>query len=279
MVCRDHTVSQESFEVWECGNCQLRFTQHIPVSEAIGRYYQSDNYISHSDSGEGFINKIYKLARKYTLQSKRRMIATQTGLPSGKLLDVGCGTGAFLATMKQANWQVTGVEPDAGARDKAGKLYGIDVLPAPALFSLPQDSFNAITLWHVLEHVHDLHGYMNQFKKILTRSGCLFIAVPNYTATDAAHYQSNWAAYDVPRHLYHFSPKSMALLASDHGFSVKAIHPMLLDAYYVAMLSEQHINGKGNLFKALWQGTRCLISTIANTKSSSSLVYILEKQP
>jgi 2-polyprenyl-3-methyl-5-hydroxy-6-metoxy-1,4-benzoquinol methylase len=278
LVCRDHTVSREDFEIWECSDCQVRFTQHIPDAEAIGRYYQSDNYISHSDTGQGIINKLYKLARKFTLISKRKLVTTQTGLTKGKLLDVGCGTGAFLATMKQANWQVTGLEPDAGAREKVRHLYGIAAMQADELFHLAPNSFDAITMWHVLEHVHDLHGYLEQFKSILTSKGRLFIAVPNYTATDANHYEANWAAYDVPRHLYHFSPKSMGQLALQHGFIIKAIKPMLLDAFYVAMLSEQYKNGKGNLIQALWQGLSCLMATIGDTKKSSSLVYILEKQ-
>ena len=276
LVCEDYTVSHKSFEIWECGKCSLRFTQKVPTAEAIGPYYQSENYISHSDTGEGFINKLYKLARKITLDGKRKLLVKHTGLKRGKLLDAGCGTGAFLNQMKQANWHITGLEPDAGARAKAETLYGLQPLAAEALFNLEAGAYNAITMWHVLEHVHDLHGYLQQFYKILAPKGKLFIAVPNYTSTDATHYQSHWAAYDVPRHLYHFSPASMEMLAARHGFTITTLNPMLFDAFYIAMLSEQYKNGKGNLLKALWQGIRCTLATLSDAKKSSSLIYILQ---
>lgn len=275
LVCRDYTVSHEQFEVWECEQCGFRFTQNVPTAEAIGPYYQSENYISHSDTGEGFINKLYKLARKITLDRKQKLILKHSALKQGMLLDAGCGTGAFLNHMKHANWHVTGLEPDAGARAKAEALYGIKPLPAETLFNMEFGNYNAITMWHVLEHVHDLHGYLEQFNKILVPNGKLFIAVPNYTSVDATHYQSYWAAYDVPRHLYHFSPASMEMLAARHGFIITTIRPMLFDAFYIAMLSEQYKNGKGNLLKALWQGVRCTLATLYNVKKSSSLVYIL----
>ena len=277
LVCRDYTVSQEQFEVWECSGCSLRFTQHTPSAETIGKYYQSENYISHSDTGKGLINKLYKLARRFTLASKRKLVLKQTGLQTGKLLDAGCGTGAFLNEMNVSGWQVTGVEPDEGARLKAKELYHLEPLPDTDLFNLDANSYDAITMWHVLEHVHDLHGYFTQFKKILAKNGRLFIAVPNYTSADAAHYGSHWAAYDVPRHLYHFSPASMEALAIHHGFRVTSIKPMLLDAFYIAMLSEQYKNGKGNLVRAVWLGISCLFATTENTKKSSSLIYVLER--
>ena len=277
LFCRDYTVSQDQFEVWECSDCSLRFTQGVPTAEAIGPYYQSENYISHSDTGKGVINKIYKTARKFTLPYKRKLVVKQTGLLTGKLLDIGCGTGAFLNEMRSAGWNVTGLEADEGARSKAKELYGIEPLPASSLFGLEATSYDAITMWHVLEHVHDLHGYLAQFKNILAKNGKLFIAVPNYTSVDAEHYQAYWAAYDVPRHLYHFSPASMEKLAAHHGFSITTIKPMLLDAFYIAMLSEKYKNGRGNLIKAVWQGISCLFATMANARKSSSIIYVLKK--
>jgi 2-polyprenyl-3-methyl-5-hydroxy-6-metoxy-1,4-benzoquinol methylase len=277
LVCRDYTVSHQEFEVWECSNCSLRFTQYVPTADAIGPYYQSENYISHSDTGKGLVNKLYKLARRYTLSAKRRLVVKTTGLTKGRLLDIGCGTGAFINEMKQANWQVTGLEPDAGARQKAKDLYSLEPLAAQEIFNLKPGSYNAITMWHVLEHVHELHAYMNQFTQLLAGRGKLFIAVPNYTSADAVYYGPYWAAYDVPRHLYHFSPAAMEKLAAKHGFTITAIKPMLLDAFYIAMLSEQYKNGKGNLIKAMWQGIRCLFATLGNAKKSSSLIYVLER--
>jgi 2-polyprenyl-3-methyl-5-hydroxy-6-metoxy-1,4-benzoquinol methylase len=272
--CNDWLVTHENFEVWQCNDCSLRFTQDVPAAGSIGRYYQSENYISHSDSEKGLINRLYKLARRFTLASKRKLVISNTGLRSGRLLDTGCGTGAFLNEMKKGGWQVTGLEPDSGAREKAKELYGIQPLEPYALFDLTAASFDAITLWHVLEHVHDIHGYMARFKKLLAPNGRLIIAVPNYTSCDAEHYKNAWAAYDVPRHLYHFSPAAMQQLAASHGFSLKTTRPMLLDAFYISMLSEQNMNGKGNLVKAFLQGLKCTFSTMGNVQRSSSLIYI-----
>lgn len=277
LSCNDYLVSNEKFAIWQCGACSLCFTQDVPGADGIGRYYQSENYISHSDSEKGLINKLYKIARKYTLATKRKLVVKHTGLQNGRLLDTGCGTGAFLHEMKSSGWSVTGLEPDEGARNKAKELYGIHPLPSAQLFQLGSASFDAITLWHVLEHVHDLHAYMDQFKKLLAPNGKLIIAVPNYTSSDAEYYKEYWAAYDVPRHLYHFSPVAMQQLAGRHGFTLKAIRPMMLDAFYISILSEQYINGRGNLIKALISGIRCTIATLGNVQKSSSLIYIFSR--
>lgn len=274
--CKDYTVSKESFEIWECGNCSLRFTQHIPAADAIGPYYQSDSYISHSDSDEGLVNKLYKIVRRYTLGRKRLYVQQKTGRHSGMLLDVGCGTGAFLHEMKKVGWNVLGLEPDQSARDKAVELYNIKPQSPEQLFQLAPGFYDAITMWHVLEHVHDLRGYLKQLNVLLAPGGKLFIAVPNYTSLDAEHYQEYWAAYDVPRHLYHFSPASMNQLAESHGFKIVSRKPMWADPFYIAMLSEQYKNGKGNLLKAFWTGKRSTWNAMLHRERASSLIYVLE---
>src|SRR5690242_4949430 len=180
LSAKDETVSGEEFEIWECKNCSLRFTQNIPEQENIGRYYQSENYISHSDTKKGFVNNLYHIIRKRTLVQKKNLIETNTGKSSGTILDLGAGTGAFLNTMKIAGWDCSGIEPDKTARDKAAELYGIHLKQSQELFSLPAESFDAITLWHVLEHVHQLHEYVQKFNELLKPGGKLFVAVPNY---------------------------------------------------------------------------------------------------
>ncbi len=276
MGCVDHTVSKEEFEIWECGNCSLRFTQHVPAEDGIGAYYQSDSYISHSDSDQGLINKLYKIVRRYTLGRKREFIQHKTGKLTGVLLDVGCGTGAFLNEMKKVGWTVIGLEPDEKARQKATELYGIKPQTPDQLFNLAAGFYDAITLWHVLEHVHDLQGYLAQLRQLLAPGGKLFIAVPNYTSRDASHYGEYWAAYDVPRHLYHFSPASMHKLAEKNGFKIIAKRPMWADPFYIALLSEQYKNGKGNLLTAIWEGKRSTWKSLIKKEKSSSLIYVLE---
>jgi 2-polyprenyl-3-methyl-5-hydroxy-6-metoxy-1,4-benzoquinol methylase len=277
LSARDHTVSEEEFEIWECKNCTQRFTQNIPEENKIWKYYQSQNYISHSDTSRGFINNIYHKVRKRTLAQKRKLVEKTTGKKAGNILDVGAGTGAFLHTMQQAGWNGTGIEPDETARQKALELYNLNLKSAENLYLLAPGTFDAITLWHVLEHVHDLHKYVEQMKNLLTADGKLFIAVPNYTSADETIYHESWAAYDVPRHLYHFSPLSMKILLTSHGLKIESMKPMWYDSVYVSMLSEQYktgashpatafINGMISNWKALSDHTRC-----------SSVIYVASK--
>ena len=274
---KDNTVSHKIFAVWQCNACTARFTQDVPEQDAIGAYYASENYISHSDTKEGFINKLYHAVRRKTLASKMQLIQTETGKQRGNILDVGCGTGAFLHTMQQAGWNSTGLEPDETARAKAGSLYQVNTLPSPEIFNLTPGSFDAITMWHVLEHVHQLHEYVAQLKKLLTEKGKLFIAVPNYTSNDAQVYKENWAAYDVPRHLYHFSPQSMKILMKMHGLQVNKMKPMWFDSFYVSMLSEEYKNGKGNSINAFWNGLISNIKAVFKKEKCSSVIYIISK--
>lgn len=277
LTAKDHTVSQKDFAVWHCANCTARFTQDVPGQDAIGLYYQSDKYISHSDTKKGVVNSLYHLVRKHTLNAKLQLVMQQVGMAKGELLDIGCGTGAFLNTMKMAGWGITGLEPDASARSKAKELYQLEPLSPEKLFELKAGSYHAITMWHVLEHVHELHAYIGQLQQLLTPNGKIFIAVPNYTSKDAAVYKENWAAYDVPRHLYHFSPQSMAQLIAPYNLKITTIKPMWYDSFYVSMLSEQYKSGKGNLIKAFWNGLVSNFKTMSDTGKCSSVIYIIAK--
>lgn len=275
LTCMDYTVSKQRFDIWECSNCTLRFTYPVPDEKAILPYYQSDAYISHSDSGKGLINKLYKGARNYTLKWKLQLVKHKSRLQTGRLLDIGAGTGAFVNTMAEAGWNGVGLEPDAGARKLAKKNYGITLQSPENLFALPEQSFDVITMWHVLEHVHRLHEYMEQIKKLLKSGGVALIAVPNYTSKDAQHYGEFWAAYDVPRHLYHFSPQAMRKLVELHGMEIRETTPMRLDAYYIAMLSERYKTGKGNLLGAVWNGFNANMEGGEDKEKYSSLVYVV----
>ena len=274
LSAKDNTVSGEEFEIWECKDCTLRFTQNIPEQENIARYYQSEKYISHSDTNEGLVNKLYHLVRKRTLLKKQNLVEHSTKKKHGSILDLGAGTGAFLNTMQLAGWDSVGLEPDTTARKKARELYGLNLKESNELFSLASDNFDAITLWHVLEHVHQLHEYVIKFRELLKKDGKLFIAVPNFTSKDAATYKKYWAAYDVPRHLYHFSPKSMEILLNTHGFILEKIQPMWYDSVYVSMLSEKYKTGKANNVNALINGVASNLNAFFDNSKCSSLIYI-----
>lgn len=278
LTVKDYTVSQNLFPVWHCHSCTARFTQDVPDKNTIGTYYQSDNYISHSNTKKGLVNNLYHRVRKRTLHSKRKTIIKHTNISKGNLLDIGCGTGAFLYTMKQACWSVTGLEPDPTARQTANELYNIQPLESQKLFELTPHSYDAVTLWHVLEHVHELHIYLKKITELLTPKGRIFIAVPNYTSYDAKVYKQYWAAYDVPRHLYHFSPESVKQLITTHNLKIKTIRRMWFDSFYVSMLSEQYKKGRNNIIRAFWNGLISNIITLGNKNKCSSLIYIIEKQ-
>ncbi|MDP5169453.1 MAG: class I SAM-dependent methyltransferase [Bacteroidia bacterium] len=269
-------MSKQDFSVWACGDCTHRFTQDVPVESEIGAYYQSEDYISHSNTNRGLINRLYQWVRNYTIGKKVALIQKQSGKPTGSILDVGCGTGEFLAGMKAAGWKVQGLEPDGGAREQASNITATKIGKPEELFTLPE-TYDVITMWHVLEHVHQLHEYLDRFGELLSPSGVLLVAVPNYTSTDAQYYEQNWAAYDVPRHLYHFSPESMNRVMKLHGFQVEAHLPMPFDAFYVSMLSEQYKHGKSRLISAFFKGLSSWNKARGTVTKGSSVLYVIRR--
>jgi len=275
LTVKDFTVSAENFELVACTACGFRFTAHPPAPDQIGRYYQSDAYISHTDSKKGIFNTIYQLIRKQAVASKRKLVTQYSHCQTGQLLDYGCGTGAFLVEMKSAGWQVEGMEPDPGAASRAAELTSSTISHPDQLSSLPSNAFNVVTMWHVLEHVHDLHGTLAQVKRILKQDGILIVAVPNHTSFDAKHYAEYWAAYDVPRHLHHFSPDSLSKLMHMHSMKVTDIKPMWYDAFYVSLLSEKYKTGSMRLIPALVTGIISNLNAIFKKGVCSSQIYII----
>lgn len=274
LSAKDHLVSKEIFHIARCSKCGFLFTNPRPNDEKLGDYYQSTDYISHSETKKGLVNKLYLMARRYTLRRKVRIVASAG---SGKrLLDIGCGVGAFLHEAKQKGFDVLGIEPEETARSIAKEKYGVEVLPVPEFTQIADASRDAITLWHVLEHVEDLDLYWKNFQRILAPGGTLIIAVPNPESPDAVFYQGNWAAYDVPRHLYHFRKDDLRFLAKKYDFQLNQILPMKLDAYYISMLSEKNMHGKSKLVRSFFKGMH-FNGRARKTNNYSSLIYILKK--
>jgi 2-polyprenyl-3-methyl-5-hydroxy-6-metoxy-1,4-benzoquinol methylase len=278
LSAKDHTTSGKTFAVWECGQCSLRFTQDAPDTSAIQEFYQSEDYISHTDTNKGFVNRLYHLVRRRTLQTKGRLLSWALGgLKKAKLLDIGAGTGAFVGYMHSRGWQVTGLEPDQQARSRAAKLHDIKLLPSEDLRQMAENSFDAITMWHVLEHVHELNPFIEQLKKLIRPEGRIFIAVPNYTSFDARTFKSHWAAYDVPRHLYHFSPQSMKRLLELHGLVLYGVRPMWFDSFYISLLSEKYAHARFGLVRGIFIGALSNLNAWFNKERCSSLVYVAGK--
>jgi 2-polyprenyl-3-methyl-5-hydroxy-6-metoxy-1,4-benzoquinol methylase len=277
LTATDYLVTEKQFEIWQCENCTLRFTQNTPDAESISQYYKSEDYISHSATNKGLINSLYHFVRKLTLADKRRLILSVTQKENGKILDIGAGTGAFVSHMQSNGWRATGLEPDEAARQNALAINKVNLLTPDSFFQFHADSFDVITMWHVLEHVHDLHDYMEQLKKILKPGGRIFIAVPNYTSYDASFYKNFWAAYDVPRHLYHFSPEAMYALLGVHNLQLHATRAMWYDSFYISLLSEKYKKQKRNLPRGFFVALISNLKAFVDKQKCSSLIYIVGK--
>ena len=273
---KDYTVSHKTFELQKCNNCGFVFTLDPPGQDEIGQYYQSDNYISHTNSSKGIQNKLYQLVRGFALKQKVRLIKKTSKKNQGIILDYGCGTGNFLCEIKKSGWAILGIEPDASARKTASELSGEKINTPDHLKNSNSEHFDVITLWHVLEHVHQLDDLLSTFKRILKKGAYIIIAVPNLDAWDASYYKEYWAAYDVPRHLYHFNPKSMDRLLSQYGFKHISTNPMWFDAFYVSLLSEKYKNGKTNYLSSILIGMLSNIRAVFQSGKCSSQIYIYQ---
>ena len=275
LTVADKSVSGESFVIQQCAACGFQLTNPRPGEAEIGKYYESDEYVSHNSGAAGLVNQVYKVARFFTVRRKVALL-NKLAPGAGKLLDYGCGTGHFLAAAQGAGWQVQGLEPNARAREEATRRVGRPI-GNESLVLFEPGTFAAITLWHVLEHVHALNETLRRLTRLLRPDGVLLIAVPNAASFDAHHYQENWAAYDVPRHLYHFTPATMTRLLGNHHLRVRQTLPMPLDAYYVSLLSEQYRGSGAGKLAVLRAGYQSNRHAARHDGQYSSLIYVAEK--
>ena len=270
----DYFLSKESFEISLCAECGFKFTNPVPRETDLPKYYESDDYISHSNTSKGFVNKIYQLVRNHSIKQKAG-IATHK-INNGEALDIGCGTGDFLNELSRRGWKVKGIEPNKTARNNAINNFGLDVSDEQQLFKFGANGFDVITMWHVLEHVYNLDKHLSQIKKILRKDGRLIIALPNADSMDANIYKNYWAAYDVPRHLHHFNQASFKKLMERYEFEIIKIKPMIFDSFYISMLSEKYKSGKINYLNAFFNGLKTDVYGLLNKKYYSSLIYVLK---
>lgn len=276
MNCVDYYATGENFELYQCSDCNFVFTQNAPMEAEIDRYYASPNYISHSDTYKGAMNIVYHLIRHFMLLRKAKLIEKQ--VKKGTLLDYGAGTGYFAHLMQQRGWKIEAIEKSSRARDFAYNHFGLKIKSEDALNSLQKKSFDIITLWHVIEHIEHLDELWELLSDLLKTNGTLIIACPNCASYDAGIYKSQWAAYDVPRHLWHFTPETMQPFSQRHGFELIQLHQMSFDAYYISMLSEKHLQHSFPFVRGLWNGLRAQLHSINNKKLSSSIIYVFKKK-
>jgi len=273
MTVRDHFLSREEFDIVQCEKCGFRFVNPRPLPEEIARYYQSEEYRSHDAQRGDLLSRIYRSARFFSIRFKYGIVRRYA--KPGKILDLGCGTGEFLLFCRRNGYEVTGVEPNDTASAFARDINKIPVYQNFAEVNDEKGAFSCITMWHVLEHVHDLNGTLETIRKLLSPDGTLIVALPNCNSWDAAKYGEFWAAYDVPRHLYHFTAASLRTLMQKHFFEVRAMLPQRLDSFYITLLSRKYRTGSSSYLLALAQGFWSNLQAGMNNRGYSSQVFIL----
>jgi 2-polyprenyl-3-methyl-5-hydroxy-6-metoxy-1,4-benzoquinol methylase len=272
MQVKDSSVSQESFDLLHNEELDMLVTSPQPSLEKLPSYYESDDYISHTDGKRSLFEKIYHVVKNIALQNKLRLINSQS--LKGNLLDIGAGTGDFLVVAKNNGWKIKGIEP--GEKPKAIAVNkGVSF--ANDLSELENNSFDIITMWHVLEHVPNLEFQIKELKRLLKPNGTILIAVPNFNSFDANYYGKFWAAFDVPRHLWHFSKTAVDKLFSKENLQLIQVVPMKFDSFYVSLLSEKYKNGKMNFLKAFWIGWKSNRYGSRNNEYSSHIYVIKNK--
>lgn len=274
-TCQDYLVSGESFEIFTCPQCRFEFTQNHPSEEELPDYYESENYISHSDSGTSFTNKLYYFTRKIMLGRKKSSLKKITGINRGILLDIGSGTGSFAAYMNKEGWDATGIEINEKAREYSIKKHGIKAFGPGMLKSFADSSFDCITMWHVLEHLYDPLKTLTEVRRLLKSEHQALIALPNNFSHDSRHYKRFWAARDVPRHLWHFNPDSFTFIASKAGFEVTEVKRLHADVFYISYLSEKNKGSHLPFIKGIFKAMAFSFLSLFDKYKSSSLVYVI----
>ncbi|APX98923.1 class I SAM-dependent methyltransferase [Lacinutrix venerupis] len=274
MQVKDFSVSGEEFQLIKNKELGYLETTPQPSLKKLSKYYESEDYISHTNSKRNLFEKAYHFIRDISLKRKLKLINSFNS-EEKKILDIGCGTGSFLKIAKDNNWNVVGIEPNEKARSIAIENCGNSIFDTNKIEELKDGSFDVITLWHVLEHLPNLDRQIASLKRLLKANGTLIIAVPNFKSFDAKYYKEFWAAYDVPRHLWHFSKESIIKLFSTKKMIVVKSLPMVFDAYYVSLLSEKYRNTFLRIIPAFFIG---LVSNLKAKQSGeySSLIYVIK---
>lgn len=276
-ACIDYTVSKDKFTIVSCNNCAFEFTNPIPLEAEIGKYYESEDYISHSNKRSDLISRVYQFVRKIAIKNKLNFISELSDKKT--ILDIGSGTGEFLSHCRENGYKTLGIEPSVQARDFAKNKYKLEVHDEGKLKEMQNASMGIISMWHVMEHVYHLQDRVAEIHRILETDGLAIIAVPNRLSYDAKYYKEFWAAYDVPRHLYHFRPEDMIRLFKENNFKLVKTKGMKFDSFYVSMLSEKYKTGSSNLIKAIWIGfiSNLLAKNKRESSTYSSQIYVFRK--
>ena len=273
---RDYSVSKKDFTIVKCIDCKFLFTNPRPEERDMGDYYISDNYISHTNNKKGLFNYLYQIVRKYAIVTKTKLLINTSATRNH--LDIGCGTGEFINSCVKRNINCIGIEPSRIAREKAINNYKLNVKADTNLNQFKNNSFDSVSMWHVLEHIYDINNTISCLKNIIREEGTLIVAVPNHKSLDAKIYKKYWAAWDLPIHLNHFSPLTINRLLKNHGFKLEKKIGMKFDAFYVALLSNEYKSGNKQFIKAFTIGILSNLSAILGFSQYSSTIYIFSNK-
>ena len=270
---RDELTSNDSFNLYWDKKRKIAWTD-VSNTKDLSKYYKSDQYISHNTMNKSFIQILYNVVRSIMFHYKYRTLKSFVK-PLDKLLDIGCGVGNFLSFMGKKNLNVTGVENNSIAleicKKKNLKVYD-------SIENLSDELFDIVSLWHVLEHLPRPNKIIEKIYDLLSSEGVLVIAVPNFSSHDREHYQNRWAALDVPRHLWHFTPDGLEEMLSSAGFELLKKNPLFFDVFYISFLSEKHKGNKLAFILAAIKG--CYFSILSFfTKKHSTISFVFKKQP
>ena len=273
ITVKDFSVSGESFSLLLNEEYQILKTHPQPTLDKLGAYYEFDDYISHTDGKRTLFEKMYHFVKRKAIRDKVSLINSHHA-KKGKILDIGAGTGDFLLECKKQQWEILGIEPNDKAKEIA---MGKGVNFGGTIEQLESNSFDVITMWHVLEHVPDVEHQVAELKRLLKPTGTIIIAVPNFKSYDAKYYKEFWAAFDVPRHLWHFSKTAIEKLFANQNMNLENVKPMWFDSFYVSLLSEKHKSGKMNFISGFFIGLTSNLSGMFK-KEYSSHIYVLKNK-
>lgn len=274
----DSLVSGDKFMIMGCSDCGFVLTSDPPDEKNIGTYYLSEDYISHTDRKRNLTEWLYHFARRFMLGRKARLVARACRKANGKLLDIGSGTGYFASFMKEKGWAVKGVEISDIALGFSVSHFSLDVVPPDMVRNLPDESFDCITLWHVLEHFYDPDRWMKEIYRLLKDDGRCILALPNIASADSKRFRESWAALDVPRHLWHFAPDTLVKFIESNGFRCTLIKGMPLDLFYISIISYKYSKVRFAFIRGIATGILLSVSNLFIKNSSSSLIYVIEKR-
>jgi SAM-dependent methyltransferase len=199
-----------------CPRCGLRWLTDPPQGEELAALYSSGFY----EPGPARANGLVELGHEFNNTIRLRELR---GLGHGRLLDIGSGRGRFLAAAKSAGWDVTGIEFEPGLAEMSARRFGVPVVVGDAVSADVDGPFDVVTMWHVLEHLPDPHAALERAAALLRPGGTLIVSVPNNDSLQARLGGDAWLHLDIPRHLWHFTPASLARLVSRSGLRVVRI--------------------------------------------------------